>query len=126
MNASLPLRAAVVLAALPLVVLMTLAALGKLTWISAICAAIVVLGCKLNPRELRRDLSIPPLRLRPPMAARRPWYFLDLLRGFGIGRYLIEDGSLRPAAIVIPVNQVVAAFGPAKPLSRAWFGKRRT
>ena len=59
MNASLPLRAAVVLAALPLVVLMTLAALGKLTWISAICAAIVVLAGSVGLAQLwMRDVRL--------------------------------------------------------------------
>ncbi len=53
-----------------------------------------------------------------------PWYLLDLLHGFGKGRYLIEDGRVRPAAVVIPVSQAVAAFGPPKPLAGAWFGKR--
>jgi len=53
-----------------------------------------------------------------------PAYLLDLLRGFETGRYVIEDGRLRPASVVIPVSQAVAAFGPAKPLAGACFGKR--
>ncbi len=53
-----------------------------------------------------------------------PSYLLDLLHGFEAGRHLIEDGRLRPASVVIPVSQAVVAFGPPKPASRAWFGKR--
>ncbi len=53
-----------------------------------------------------------------------PVYLLDLLHGFQTGRYVIENGRLRPASIVIPVSQAVAAFGPGKPLAGAWFGKR--
>ncbi len=53
-----------------------------------------------------------------------PAYLLDLLHGFETGRYLIENGLLRPASITIPVSKAVAAFGPPKPLAGAWFGKR--
>jgi len=53
-----------------------------------------------------------------------PMYLLDLLHGFGRGRYVIDEGRLRPAVVTIPVSQAVAAFGPAKPLAGAWFGKR--
>ena len=52
-----------------------------------------------------------------------PWYLLDLLHGFGKGRLLIEDGRIRPAAVVIPVSEA-AAFGPSKPAAAGWFGKR--
>ncbi len=51
-------------------------------------------------------------------------YLLDLLHGFGKGRYFIDQGRLRPAAVAIPISEAVAAFGPAKPLAGAWFGKR--
>jgi len=53
-----------------------------------------------------------------------PVYLLDLLHGFDRGHTIVEDGRLRPAVIMIPVSQAVAAFGPAKPLARAWLGKR--
>jgi len=53
-----------------------------------------------------------------------PMYLLDLLHGFCRGRYVIDDGRLRPAVVTIPVRQAVAAFGPAKPLAGAWLGKR--
>ncbi len=53
-----------------------------------------------------------------------PWYLLDLLHGFVTGRYRIEDGTVQPTAVVIPVSQAVAAFGPAKPIAAAWFGRR--
>ncbi len=53
-----------------------------------------------------------------------PTYLLDLLNGFDRGRYVIDDGRLRPAVITIPVSQAVAAFGPAKPVAGAWLGKR--
>ena len=53
-----------------------------------------------------------------------PVYLLDLLHGFGKGRYLVEHGCVRPAAITIPVSEAVAAFGPSKPLAGAWFGTR--
>ena len=53
-----------------------------------------------------------------------PMYLLDLLHGFGGGRLVIEDGRVRPVAVVIPVSEAVAAFGPSKPLAGAWFGKR--
>jgi len=53
-----------------------------------------------------------------------PMYLLDLLHGFGRGRTIIDEGRLRPAVVTIPVGEAVAAFGPAKPLAGAWFGKR--
>jgi len=53
-----------------------------------------------------------------------PMYLLDLLHGFGRGRYVIDDGRLRPAVVTIPVSQAAATFGPAKPVAGAWFGKR--
>lgn len=53
-----------------------------------------------------------------------PCYLLDLLHGFGKGRLLIEDGRIRPTAVVIPVSEAVAAFGPSKPAAAGWFGKR--
>ena len=53
-----------------------------------------------------------------------PMYLLDLLHGFGGGRLVIEDGRVRPVAVVIPVSEAVAAFGLSKPLAGAWFGKR--
>lgn len=53
-----------------------------------------------------------------------PVYLLDLLHGFGKGRYLIDDGRLRPAVVTIPVSEAMDAFGPPKPLAGAWFGKR--
>lgn len=53
-----------------------------------------------------------------------PSYLLDLLHGFGRGRYVIEGGQLRPAAVTIPVSEAVAAFGPSKPAAAGWFGKR--
>ncbi len=40
------------------------------------------------------------------------------------GRYVIDDGRLRPAVVTIPVSQAAATFGPAKPVAGAWFGKR--
>lgn len=52
-----------------------------------------------------------------------PSYLLDLLHGFERGRYLIENGRLRPAVVTIPVSAAVAAFGPPKPMARAWLGK---
>jgi len=53
-----------------------------------------------------------------------PMYLLDLLHGFSKGRYVIDDGTLRPAVVTIPVREAVAAFGPSKPLAGAWLGKR--
>jgi len=54
-----------------------------------------------------------------------PMYLLDLLHGFSRGRYIIEDGTLRPAVVTIPVREAVAAFGPSKPVVGGWLGKRR-
>jgi len=54
-----------------------------------------------------------------------PMYLLDLLHGFSRGRYIIEDGTLRPAVVTIPVREAVAAFGPSKPVAGGWLGKRR-
>src|SRR4051812_38320137 len=51
-----------------------------------------------------------------------PSYLLDLLHGFRTGRLLLEHGQVRPAVITIPVAMATAAFGPAKPVSRGWFG----
>jgi len=53
-----------------------------------------------------------------------PMYLFDLLHGLGRGRTVIDEGRLRPAVVTIPVGEAVAAFGPAKPLAGAWFGKR--
>ncbi len=53
-----------------------------------------------------------------------PAYLLDLLHGFATGRYRIEDETVQPSSVVIPVSQAVAALGPAKPPAGAWFGKR--
>lgn len=53
-----------------------------------------------------------------------PMYLLDLLHGFGKGRYVIDHGTLRPAVVTIPVSEALAAFGPSKPVAGAWFGKR--
>ncbi len=53
-----------------------------------------------------------------------PSYLLDLLHGFETGRMVIDDGRARPAAVTIPVSQAVAAFGPPKPVSGGWLGRR--
>jgi len=53
-----------------------------------------------------------------------PVYLLDLLHGFGKGRYVIDHGTLRPAVVTIPVSEAIAAFGPSKPIAGAWFGRQ--
>ena len=53
-----------------------------------------------------------------------PVYLLDLLHGFGKGRYVIDHGTLRPAVVTIPFSEAAAAFGPSKPVAGGWFGKR--
>jgi hypothetical protein len=55
-----------------------------------------------------------------------PSYLLDTLHSFRTGRLLFENGQVRPAVVTIPVSAATAAFGPAKPVSKGWFGRSPT
>ena len=54
-----------------------------------------------------------------------PSYLLDVLHGFKIGRLILANGIVRPAAITISRHEMTETGSAHRPIASGWLGRRR-